>query len=73
MALPPVELEDGHVGDGAEEEEKEEDRGDGHIDLDGRDAAQAGSCGCVRSMLRDGRGGVLREIRMVGGGKKDKD
>lgn len=38
-----IELEDDHVGDGAEDKEEEEDGGDGNIGVDGGQSAQA--CG----------------------------
>lgn len=47
VAAAPVELEDGHVGNGAEEEDEEEDGGDGDIEGDGGLAAEAGGGGAI--------------------------
>lgn len=51
VTAPLVQLEDSHVGDGAENEEDEEDSGDGYISMDGRHAAQAGTLGSIRRSL----------------------
>ncbi len=43
-----IELEDDHMGDGAENEEKEEDGGDGYVGVDCGQTTQAGGCGSIR-------------------------
>lgn len=48
-----VGLEDVHVGDGAEDEEHEEDGAYRDVDVDGGDAAEAGCCRWV------GRGEIV--------------
>lgn len=52
MASLFVQLVYGHVGNGAADEEEQEDGGDWDIGVDGREAAQAGGLGSVRRMLR---------------------
>lgn len=50
-----VKLEDGHVEDGAANEEGQQHAGDGIIDGDGWAATEAGVCGEVgRALQRDG-------------------
>lgn len=47
MTAAEVDLEDGHVGDGADEVEEEEDGAEGDVDGDGGAAAEGGGCGWV--------------------------
>lgn len=47
VAVAPVELVDGHVEDGAAEEEGEEDGADGAVEGKGRDAAEDGRVGKI--------------------------
>lgn len=56
MAPPHVQLKNGHVGDGAEHEEKEKDGGDWDIEIDGWDEAQRRVGGSVWSMPLRHRG-----------------
>lgn len=50
-----VELEDGHVEDGAANKEGQKYAGDGIIDRDGWAATEAGGCGEVwRALRREG-------------------
>lgn len=51
MSPPHVQLENGHVGDGAEHEEKEKDGGDWDIEVDGWGEAQTSMSRRVWSML----------------------
>lgn len=45
--MAPVELVDGHVEDGAAEEDGEEDGADGAVEGKGRDAAEDGRVGKI--------------------------
>lgn len=56
MTAPLIQLENGHVGDGAENEEKQKDGGDWDIDMDGGSEAQRRMGGSVWSMLLRHRG-----------------
>ncbi|KAL9607141.1 MAG: hypothetical protein Q9167_007918 [Letrouitia subvulpina] len=56
VASTEVDLEDGHVGDGAADEQKEEDGGDWDIGSHGRMAAQRCGLGRIWSMSRGLRG-----------------
>ena len=47
MASTEVGLQDGHVGDGADYVEEEEDGAEGDVDADGWAAAEGGGCGWV--------------------------
>jgi len=51
VAAFSVEGEDGHVADGANDEEEEEDGGDWDIERDGWDAAEGRGSGGIRRIL----------------------
>ncbi len=49
MSPPSVDLEDCHVGDGARDEEDQEDCSNWNIDANRRNAAKTGCCWGIRS------------------------
>ena len=63
MAALLVHFQDGHVGDGAEDEEEEEDGADGYINTDGWEATEPSGFGWIGSVRRVARG--LEEVRFV--------